>query len=93
MKDWSRAMKCLIKLGNKERVIEFAKGARNNELNILAANFLQSLDWHEQGNEEVIKYIVHFYTKAKAFMPLTNFYELCASVSQLYIIDNTQFHL
>jgi len=80
MKDLSRAMKCLIKLGNKERVIEFAKGARNNELNILAANFLQSLDFHEQGNEEVMKNIVHFYSKAKAYLSLTNFYEMVASV-------------
>lgn len=74
--DLVRAMKCLIKLGNKDKVIKFANTCRNDELYILAANYLQSLDW----NEEIVKSIVSFYSKSKAWMSLSNFYELFASV-------------
>jgi len=73
-----KAMKCLIKMGNKDRVIEFAQTCRISELYIMAANFLQSLDWNE--NEDIVKNIVSFYNKAKAYMNLSNFYELFANV-------------
>ena len=73
-----KAMKCLIKMGNKDRVIEFAQTCRTPELYVLAANFLQSLDWTD--NEEIVKTIVSFFTKAKAFLSLANFYDLFANV-------------
>jgi intraflagellar transport protein 140 len=73
-----KAMKCLIKMGVKDRVIEFANTCRMPELYILAANFLQSLDWIE--NDEIVKIIVNFYTRAKAYLNLANFYELIANV-------------
>ena len=44
----------------------------------MAANFLQNLDWNE--NEDIVKNIVSFYNKAKAYMNLSNFYELFANV-------------
>jgi intraflagellar transport protein 140 len=72
-----KAMKCLIKMGNKDRVTEFAQTCRTSELYIMAANFLQSLDWDV--NEDLVKNIVSFYTKAKAFFALANFYELFAN--------------
>lgn len=73
-----KAMKCLIKMGNKDRVVEFAQTCRTSELYIMAANFLQSLDWDV--NEDLVKNIVSFYTKAKAFFALANFYELFANL-------------
>jgi intraflagellar transport protein 140 len=76
--NWKKAMKCLIKMGDKNRVIEFAQMCRKPELYIMAANFLQSLDWND--NEELVKTIVSFFTKAKAYINLANFYELFASV-------------
>lgn len=73
-----KALKCLIKMGNKDRVVEFSQTCRLPELFIMAANFLQSLDWVE--SEELVKTIVSFYTKAKAYLSLANFYEVFANV-------------
>lgn len=75
-----KAMKCLIKMGNKDRVIEFAQTCRISELYIMGANFLQSLEWNE--NDDIVKNIVSFYNKAKAYMNLANFYELFANVNK-----------
>merc|ERR1719420_1276659 len=44
--DKSRAMKALLQTGDTERIIFFAGTARQNDVYILAANYLQSLDWH-----------------------------------------------
>ena len=65
-----KAMKCYIKMGDKSKVIEFAHNCRNPELFILAANFLQNLDW----TPDVVKIIVSFYNKAKAYYNLAQFY-------------------
>lgn len=73
-----KAMKCLIKMGNKDRVVEFAHTCRLPELFIMAANYLQSLDWVE--NEDLVKTIVSFYTRAKAFISIANFYEVFAQI-------------
>ena len=45
---------------------------------MLAANYLQSLDWHSDG--EVMKAIVQFYTKAAAVESLAAFYDSCAVI-------------
>ena len=42
----------------------------------MAANYLQNLDWHS--DTEIVKNIVAFYTKAKAFEQLSTFYDACA---------------
>lgn len=76
--DLTSAMKCLILLGNKDRVISFANTCRHNELFVMAANYLQSLDWND--SEDIIKNIVSFYSKAKAWINLSNFYENFASI-------------
>jgi intraflagellar transport protein 140 len=76
-----KALKCLIKMGNKERVIEFTHTCRISELYIIAANFLQSIEWVD--NEDVVKTIISFYTKARAFLNLANFYDLFANVVDL----------
>merc|ERR1719217_85776 len=73
--DKSRAMKALLQTGDTERIIFFAGTARQNDVYILAANYLQSLDWHD---EDVMKNIILFLTKAKEFEKLGSFYEACA---------------
>ena len=44
----------------------------------MAANYLQNLDWRADTN--VMKYIITFYSKAKAFESLALFFESCARV-------------
>jgi intraflagellar transport protein 140 len=78
MGNLKKAMKCLIKLGDKDKVIHFATTSRFMDNYILAANFLQSLDWND--NPEIVKLIVTFFKKAKAYDNLSNFYCLCATV-------------
>ena len=51
---------------------------RSRDIYILAANYLQNLDWHS--DPEIVKNIVSFYTKAKAFDQLSAFYDACAQV-------------
>lgn len=66
-----------MKLGDIERVVTFANNARMPEIFILSANYLQTADWHK--NPELMKYIITFYVKGKAFDKLVEFYETCAS--------------
>ena len=63
--DKIKAMKCLLKSGDTEKVCFFAGVSRNRDIYILAANYLQNLDWH--ADPEIVKNIVSFYTKAKAY--------------------------
>jgi hypothetical protein len=60
--------------------------SRQNEVYIMAANYLQSLDW--RGNPELLKHIVNFYTKARAADRLAAFYSGCA---QLEIDDFKEY--
>jgi intraflagellar transport protein 140 len=76
--DKSKAMKCLIELGDQEKVITFAVNARTPEIYILAGNFLQTADWHK--NSELVKHIINFYNKAKAHDNLAGFFEACSSL-------------
>ncbi|XP_021936986.1 intraflagellar transport protein 140 homolog isoform X3 [Zootermopsis nevadensis] len=72
------AMKALLKSGDTEKIIFFANVSRQREIYIMAANYLQSLDWQNQ--PEVLKNIVAFYTKGRAPDLLANFYVACAQV-------------
>ena len=45
---------------------------------VLAGNFLQNQNWHN--DPEIMKTIISFYSKAKAFENLANFYDACAQV-------------
>ena len=60
------------------KIIFFTKTCRNRNIFILAANYLQNLDWHNE--PDVMKSIIQFYTKAKAFEQLSGFYDACAQV-------------
>ncbi|KAL9643912.1 hypothetical protein ABK040_013321 [Willaertia magna] len=76
--DKLKAMKVLIKSGDTEKIMLFAVLSRQKQLYILAANYLQSLDWHNE--PEIIKSIISFYTKAKAWKFLSNFFENCSQI-------------
>lgn len=74
----TKAMKCLINLGNMQKVVTFAQNARQTDIYILAANFLQGCDWSK--NPDIAKFIIQFYSKAKAFSKLSDFYDNCAQL-------------
>ncbi|KAJ8978265.1 hypothetical protein NQ317_012623 [Molorchus minor] len=76
--DKVRAMKALLKSGDTEKIIFFAGVSRQREIYIMAANYLQSLDWQNQ--PEVLRNIITFYSKGKALDLLANFYVACAQV-------------
>jgi len=76
--DKLKAMKSLLKSGDTEKVIFFAGTARQPEIYVLAGNYLQSLDWHN--DPEIMKNIIQFYSKAKAHDKLASFYDACAQV-------------
>ncbi|GMI07811.1 hypothetical protein TrVE_jg6403 [Triparma verrucosa] len=76
--DRLKAMKCLLKSGDTKNIIFYAKQSRNKEIFILSANYLQSLDWHN--DPDIMKNIITFYTKAKAFEQLASFYDACSQV-------------
>lgn len=74
--DKIKAMKALLKSGDTERIVFFANVSRQREIYVMAANYLQSLDW--RNSRDIIKHIVTFYTKGKALDLLASFYEACA---------------
>jgi len=76
--DRVRAVKCLVRGGDTKAVIQFASISRNAEIYKLAANYLQQMNWRE--SVDVMKAIISFYTKAKAFEQLAGFYDSCAQV-------------
>jgi intraflagellar transport protein 140 len=69
-------MKSLLKSGDTEKIIFFAGMSRQKEVYIMAANYLQAMDW--QNDEKILKNIVTFYTKGGAYDLLANFYAMCA---------------
>ena len=71
-----KAMKVLLKSGDTEKIMFFAQVSRQRELYVMAANYLQTMDWHS--NSEIMKAVVQFYTKARAMESLCSFYESCA---------------
>ncbi|XP_067431653.1 intraflagellar transport protein 140 homolog [Thunnus thynnus] len=73
-----KAMRALLKSGDTEKIVFFANVCRQKELFIMAANYLQSLDWRK--NPEILKTIIGFYTKGRAPNLLAGFYEACAQV-------------
>lgn len=71
-----KAMKALLRSGDTEKIIFFAGVCKQRDVFILAANYLQTLDW--RSDPEIIKNIIGFYTKAKSFESLAIFYDVCA---------------
>lgn len=73
-----KAMKALCKLGDTDRIIAFANSARMAEIYVLAGNHLQTGEWHK--TPELMKHIIQFYNKAKAFDHLAVFFDACSTV-------------
>ncbi|KAG6550540.1 hypothetical protein Mapa_007909 [Marchantia paleacea] len=72
------AMKALLKSGDTERIIFFANVSRHKQIYILAANYLQSLEWHHDGS--IMRTIIQLYSKAGDVDALASFYESCAQI-------------
>eukprot|EP00826_Nyctotherus_ovalis_P044555 TRINITY_DN4815_c0_g2_i2.p1 TRINITY_DN4815_c0_g2~~TRINITY_DN4815_c0_g2_i2.p1 ORF type:complete len:524 (+),score=176.41 TRINITY_DN4815_c0_g2_i2:152-1723(+) len=70
----AKAMKCLIKQGNLQAIVGYANTAREPQVYILAANYLQNTNLHNN-DIKVMSTIVAFYKKAKAYENLATFYE------------------
>lgn len=73
-----QAMKSLLKSGDTEKIIFFVNVSRQKDIYMMGANYLQTLDWHN--DPEVMKNIIAFYTKGKATDSLAGFYEACAQI-------------
>nr|XP_051686227.1 intraflagellar transport protein 140 homolog isoform X2 [Oryctolagus cuniculus] len=73
-----KAMRALLKSGDTERIVFFAGVSRQKEIYVMAANYLQSLDWQKE--PEIMKNIISFYTKGRALDLLAGFYDACAQV-------------
>ncbi|NXP51231.1 IF140 protein, partial [Heliornis fulica] len=71
-----KAMRALLKSGDTEKIVFFAGVSRQAEIYIMAANYLQSLDWRKDPN--IMKNIISFYAKGKALDLLAGFYDVCA---------------
>jgi len=71
-------MKALLKSGDTEKIRFYAGVSRQKEIYVMAANYLQSLDWTK--DPETMKCIISFYTKGRALDSLASFYEACAQV-------------
>ena len=84
----SKAMRCLLKTGDPEKVIFFANVSRDRDAYIMAGNFLQTLDFkrneasddtgdgtHADSKKSYTSNVINFYTKAKAFAHLAGFHE------------------
>ena len=76
MKD--KAMDALLKSGDTEKIIYFATVLRSKDIWIRAANYLQTHNWHS--DPELMKKIIEFYTKAKAYKQLSMFYDACSQL-------------
>eukprot|EP00759_Apiculatamorpha_spiralis_P023644 PhF_6_TR27211/c0_g1_i1/m.40037/K19672/IFT140; intraflagellar transport protein 140 len=73
-----KAMKMLLRSGETDKIVFFANHARQKELYILAANYLQKCDW--QNDAAIYKNILLFYNKAHAYDSLAVFYDMCSQV-------------
>ena len=74
-------MKALLKSGDTEKIVFFAGVSRQKEIYVMAANYLQSLDWRK--DPDIMKNIIGFYTKGRALDALASFYDACAQVNTL----------
>ena len=74
----AKAMKCLVKQGDVASIITFANTARDAQVYVLAANYLQTTNWHT--DQKTMQTIMGFYKKAKAHENLAAFFETCAQV-------------
>ncbi|GAB5358318.1 hypothetical protein AAMO2058_000447200 [Amorphochlora amoebiformis] len=72
------AMKSLLKSNDTDKIIYYATMTKKKEIYVLAGNYLQSQDW--RNNAELMKRVILFYSKAKAYEKLANFYDSCGQL-------------
>lgn len=84
-------MRALLRSGDTEKIIFFANVSRQKELFVMAANYLQTLDWRK--DPDILKTIIGFYTKARAPKELAGFYEACAQVGKISVNFTMVYHL
>lgn len=77
-------MKALLKSGDTQKIVFFAGVSRQKEIFIMAANYLQSLDW--RNDPDIMKNIISFYSKGRALDLLAGFYDACAQVYIFYSV-------
>ncbi|ODN03568.1 hypothetical protein Ocin01_03073 [Orchesella cincta] len=71
-----QAMKSLLKSGDTEKIIFYANICRHREIYVMAANYMQTLDFNT--NSKIIPTIVQYYNKAQAYDNLAGFFETLA---------------
>lgn len=84
VQNYQLATTALVKLGDADRIIKFAKAARQKQVYIAAANFLQTQDWRGGGHLPVI---VSFYEKANALELIAKFFAHCCAEEILEFHD------
>ena len=77
--DKVKALKCLIKSGDTDKIIFFAGVSRHPDIYTMAANYLQTLDWRSR--PELAQSIVTFYSKASR-MPTAVLQPECLSCQE-----------
>ena len=80
-----KAMRALLKSGDTLKIVYYANTSKQRHLYVMAANYLQSLDW--RNHPDVMDNIITFYTKGKAHQSLANFYEACAQVYNCFVYN------
>ncbi|VDP15601.1 unnamed protein product [Soboliphyme baturini] len=66
-------MKALLRSGDKDKIVFFANTARSREIYIMAANYLQTLNW--KAHPDIMNNIVLFYKRGRAMDLLASFYK------------------
>ncbi|CAM9516830.1 unnamed protein product, partial [Phaeothamnion confervicola] len=59
--DRLKAIKCLLRSGDTENVLYYARKSRSADVYVVAANYLQSLSWHDDAR--LMKEIIALYNK------------------------------
>lgn len=72
-------MKSLLKSSDTEKIVYYTNVSRQKDIYIMAANYLQSLDW--RNSPDIMKNIIAFYSKGRALDLLAEFYVACAQVT------------
>ena len=83
-------MKALLKSGDTEKIVFFAGVSRQKEIYVMAANYLQSLDWRK--DPEIMKNIISFYTKGPRARTAGWFLRCMCHGERLQIVCITNLH-
>lgn len=72
-------MRWLMRSGDADRIATFAAATRDRNAQLMAADYLRRrADWRTR--PDLMRHILHFYTRAKAYGKLAAFYAECAKM-------------